>query len=207
MRRLYTTLILCFLVSALLGAKEITFSGGTTKMQMQEGFQTISLGGGARITSGSLQLSATQIELSGKDYRYVQCTGNVELHDQQKGLSLKAKDLFYDRQEELILVNGYFELEDTSNALLASAFYLSFALESGQVSLQVQVTLFKDTDSGVMACRSDTLLFDRNRQNLDLKGDANVNWAGDLYEAQRITVDLVTEEIAMDGSIKGVING
>jgi lipopolysaccharide export system protein LptA len=40
-----------------------------------------------------------------------------------------------------------------------------------------------------------------------LKGKATIDWAGDRYEAERITVDLETEEIAMDGAIKGVING
>jgi lipopolysaccharide export system protein LptA len=49
--------------------------------------------------------------------------------------------------------------------------------------------------------------FDRTNQDLELKGKATIDWAGDRYEAERITVDLETEEIAMDGSIKGVVNG
>lgn len=38
-------------------------------------------------------------------------------------------------------------------------------------------------------------------------GNARVQWDGDRYEAQRIEVDLKSEEIVMKGAIKGVIGG
>jgi len=84
---------------------------------------------------------------------------------------------------------------------------LQFSLQEGEVLLQVDVRLFKHTESGPMACTADVMRFDRTNQDLELKGKATIDWAGDRYEAERITVDLETEEIAMDGSIKGVVNG
>lgn len=208
MRRMSATLaLLCLIAFTLFGASEITFSGGSTRMSMQEGRQTITLSTGARITSGTVELTADQITLRGTDFRYVDCIGSVTLTDTERGITLISQSLFYDREEESIYIEGYLELDDGVNEVHASAFLLDFALEQGEVLLQAEVRLYKHTSSGVMACKADVLRFDRSKRQLELNGSATVDWDGDKYEAQRITVDLDTEEIAMDGSIKGVING
>ncbi len=190
-----------------LGAQELTFSAGSTRMQMQEGFQTVQLGGGAELTSGSIVLHADEIELSGDSYRYVQCTGLVSLQDSERALSLTTRSLFYDRQEERIICEGYLELEDTINEVLGSAFNLVYDIQKGELLLQVEVVLYKHTDRGSMVCKADVLRFDRTKEVFDLNGEATIDWDGDRYEAQAISVDLESEEISMDGEIRGVING
>ncbi|MGH0052447.1 MAG: hypothetical protein ACQ5SW_03525 [Sphaerochaetaceae bacterium] len=199
-------IILTFPLISLL-SEEITFSGGSTRMHMQQGFETITLSERAMIESGSLHLEADTIELTGESFRYVTCTGSVSLHDEERGISLQSKNLFYDRQEEMILVDGYLELDDSTNQVLASAFHLEFSLGEGVVLLQVRVHLYKHTESGAMACKADSLHFDREKQMLNLEGNAIIDWAEDLYQAQKISVDLTTEAISMEGSIKGVVNG
>ncbi len=180
-------------------------------MHMQQGFETITLSEGATITSGSLRLEADTIVLTGESFRYATCTGSVSLHDEERGgISLQSKNLYYDRQEELIIIDGYLELDDQTNEVIASAFHLEFTLDDGgEVLLQVQVRLFKHTDSGgAMACKADSLHFNREKQMLNLEGNATIDWDRDLYQAQRITVDLTTEAITMEGAIKGgVVNG
>ncbi|NCC64325.1 MAG: hypothetical protein EOM15_06690 [Spirochaetia bacterium] len=201
-------LVLVYLVLQVpLASEQISFSGGSTQIRMQQGFETISLSEGARVQSDSIELQAGEITLSGADYRYVRCTGNVRLKDTQRGISLSTQNLFYDRQSELVLINGYVELEDTVNEVLASAFSMEFNLSQSLVLLQVEVTLLKHTDKGTMECKADSLSFDRERQDLTLEGDAKIHWAKDFYEAEYIRVDLTTEEISMGGSIKGVIYG
>ncbi|MGE4463566.1 LptA/OstA family protein [Sphaerochaeta sp.] len=208
MRKLVSAFVLLLCIpAALLSAEAIRFSGGSTRMQMQEGYQSISLSGGAEITSGTLTLTADSIELSGEEFRYVSCTGAVTLNDDERGVTLLGNNLFYDREEELVVVDGYLELEDLTNEVQATAFFLEFSLDEGSVLLQVQVRLYKHTDSGVMACKADSLQLEREKRTLELGGNATIDWAGDRYEAQRITVDLDTEQISMDGTIKGVING
>ena len=204
--RLLTILLLIFLPFALTSG-EITFSGGSTRIRMQQGFETISLSGGARFQSDSIKLEAREITLSGSDYRYVRCTGNVILHDSQRGITLKAQNLFYDREEELVLISGYVELEDTVHEVLASAWSMEFNLEKALVLLQVEVSLLKSTERGIMECKADSLSFDRDGQTLILEGNAQIEWAKDFYQAEHISVDLTTEEISMGGSIKGVIYG
>ncbi len=200
-------LLSIMLASAALPAQQITFSGGTTRMSMQQGFQTITLGGGARIQSGSIELSAEKITLSGNNFRNVTCTKSVKLIDRERGIEVMAQNLFFDREEQMILIDGFLELDDSRNEVHANAFMLQFSLEAGEVLLQVEVRLYKHTDSGAMVCKSDVLRFDRTNEELELTGKATIDWAGDRYEAERITVDLKTEEISMDGAIKGVING
>lgn len=207
MKRIGILLYVFFLCCTSLLANEITFSGGSTRMSMQQGFQTITLGGGATIKSGSIELKADQIVLSGSNFRYATCTKSVRLIDSERGIQVLSQNLFFDREEEMILIDGFVELDDSVNEVHATAFMLQFALEKGEVLLQVEVRLFKHTDSGAMVCKADSLRFDRTQQQLELKGKATIDWDGDHYEAERITVDLTTEEIAMDGAIKGVING
>mgnify|MGYP001055284591 CR=1 FL=1 len=200
-------LLLLMLVSLPLAAKEITFSGGSTRIRMQQGFETISLSGGAKVSSDSLTLEAKEITLSGSDYRYIRCSGNVRLVDSERGIRLSSEQLFYDREEELVLISGYVELEDTVNEVLASAFSLEFNLNQALVLLQVEVRLLKSTERGYMECKSDSLQFDRDAQSLVLEGNATIDWAKDYYKAELISVDLDTEEITMGGSIEGVIYG
>ncbi|MDD3059202.1 MAG: hypothetical protein PHO72_12850, partial [Sphaerochaeta sp.] len=105
MRKLVSAFVLFLCIpAALLSAEAIRFSGGSTRMQMQEGYQSISLSGGAEITSGTLTLTADSIELSGEEFRYVSCTGAVTLNDDERGVTLLGNNLFYDREEELVVV-------------------------------------------------------------------------------------------------------
>jgi len=117
------------LVTVTLSAEEITFSGGSTRMSMQQGNQTITLGGGAQITSGSVQLYADQITLSGNNFRYVACTKSVRLVDAERGIKVLAQNLFFDRDEQMILIDGFVELDDSVNEVHATAFMLQFSLE------------------------------------------------------------------------------
>jgi lipopolysaccharide export system protein LptA len=58
-----------------------------------------------------------------------------------------------------------------------------------------------------MVCRADSIEYDRTRMKLSLIGNASVQWKGDSYQASVTTVDLETDEIVMEGSIKGTIHG
>ncbi len=202
-------LLLCLLLLplSLASAEAITFSGGATKLVMKEGRESVSLTGSAQVKSGSMILSADVIELSGEEYRYVSCRGSVLLTDEERGLTLRTQRLFFDRIEETVSVPGYVEIDDTKNQVQASAFRLAYDIPGAFIELEVSVLLLRHTDSGAMICQSDTLSFDRGAETLNMRGNARVRWDGDRYEAQRIEVDLKSEEIVMKGAIKGVIGG
>lgn len=188
-------------------AEDISFQGGSTRMNMQQGSKTVLLENSAEVQAGSILLRSNTIELYGEDFRYVRCEGDVFLQDEERGISLVTSSLLYDREKETLLIDSWVELEDTNNQVTASAARMEFFLKDGIVLLQVQARLLKHTDDGPMVCRSDYMTFDRDKEMLDLKGRASIVWKPDTYEAQTITVDLKTEEIRMEGSIKGTIHG
>ncbi len=206
-KHLVSALILGMLLLLSLPAQEISFKGGSTRMKMQQGSETILLDNGAEVQVDSLVLRATTIELYGKDFRFVRCEGDVSLEDGERGIALVTSSLLFDRLEETLLIDSWVELEDTNNQVAASAGRMEFFLKEGIVLLQVQARLLKHTDDEPMICRSDFMTFDRDKQMLDLKGRASIVWKPDTYEAQSITVNLKTDEIRMEGSIKGTIHG
>ncbi len=201
------TLLLSVFLLLPLFAEEISFKGGSTRMKMQQGSETILLDDGAEVQVGSLILRSTTMELYGKDFRFIRCEGDVTLQDEERGMSLVTSSLLFDRVEETLLIDSWVELEDTNNQVAASAGAMEFFLKEGTVLLQVQARLLKHTDDGPMVCRSDFMKFDRDKEMLDLKGRASILWNPDTYEAQSISVNLKTEEIRMEGSIKGTIHG
>ena len=207
MRRYLLLALLIPILTLPLLAEEISFKGGSTSMQMQQGSETIILQDGAEVSVGSLLLRATVMELYGKDFRFVRCEGDVTLQDEERGISLATSSLLFDRVEETLLIASWVELEDTNNQVAASAARMEFLLQEGIVILQVQARLLKHTDDGPMICRSDHMTFDRDKEMLELKGRATIVWRPDTYEAEAITVNLDTEEIRMEGSIKGTIHG
>lgn len=200
-------ILLCITLLFSISAQDISFKGGSTRMKMQQGSETILLESGAEVQVGTLLLSSTTIELYGKDFRFVRCEGDVNLQDEGRGISLVTSSLLFDRVEETLLIDSWVELEDTNNQVSASAARMEFFLKEGIVLLQAQARLLKHTDDGPMICRSDFMTFNRDKEMLDLKGRASIVWKPDTYEAQTITVNLKTEEIRMEGSIKGTIHG
>ena len=201
------TMLLSILLLLPLFADDISFKGGSTRMKMQQGSETILLDNGAEVQVGSLVLHSTTMELYGTDFRFVRCEGDVTLQDEERGISLVTSSLLFDRVEETLLIDSWVELEDTNNQVAASAARMEFFLKNGIVLLQVQARLLKHTDDGPMICRSDFMTFDRDKETLDLKGRASIVWKPDTYEAQSISVNLKTDEIRMEGSIKGTIHG
>ncbi|AEV29043.1 hypothetical protein SpiGrapes_1227 [Sphaerochaeta pleomorpha str. Grapes] len=204
----FTFLLTMLVLSALpLFCEDISFSGGYTRMNMQEGKEVITLGNKALVTVGSLTLKADSIELSGDNFKYVNCTGSVSVEDPERGFSLVSKNLYYDRTKKLIIVNSWVELQDTTNEVSASGAWLEFDMENGTIRMQIHVRLFNNTDDGPMVCKAETVEFDRSGQTLRLLGDATIEWKEDTYQAQVISVDLETKEIKMDGSIRGTVHG
>lgn len=185
----------------------ISFSGGYTKVKLQQGREVITLSGGATVTVGSMTLKADTIEISGSDYRYVRTSGGVSVVDPERGIELSTSSLFYDRVDELIIVDGWVEIQDLEHEVVASGSWLEFAVQEGTLRLQMMVRLLKHTDKGAMICSAEDAFYDRDGETLALSGGASVYWNKDRYEASMITVDLKTDEIVMDGAIKGTVHG
>ena len=207
MRKLILILSLV-LSSTLLFADNITFSGGSSSVVLRDGRENVVLSEGASVTVGSMEIQADTITLSGDEWRYVTCTGNASVIDPERGISIRTASIWYDRSEERILISSWFEVDDTENEVTATGASLEYLMNDERLQLDKDVSLLKNTeDSGIMRCSAESVIFARTSNTLELRGSATVDWDGDRYEAEVISVDLDTDSISLDGRIRGTING
>jgi len=179
--------------------KPISFSADQMSGAAGKKNESTQLKGNAVVTVGTLRITGDLIELTGKDYRYVTAKGNVHGSDSEKGYSFSAAQLSYDRDTEVASFQGDASLSDTKNKVEASAGMISYNQKTEIAFLQVNVKLKrKEID-----CTSGFALYRRTVSMLDLSGSPLVIRSGDEFRADRISVNLETEYITLDGTVSG----
>jgi len=198
--------------------EDVSFAGSYTQASLKDGNQAISLTGGAWVETGSVYIEAESIDIYGEQSRFLSCRGNVLLIESEESeeseeqgkeviLLLQSNVLNYDRETSSLTINGWAELTDKKNQLIAKGAYLRNEQDKGIILIQVNVSIIKATDDGgEMYCRSDSALFDSENNTLELTGNAKVSYDGSQYEASRILIDLNTNEITMEGGVSGNIH-
>lgn len=199
--------LVVILVSSCLFASEITFGGGYTRVSLQDGNHSVLLSGSAFADTGDVRLESDSIELYGDDYNTVKCTGNVKVEERENGITLESPKLVYDRDEEILMADGWVEIDDTEHEVKLSCAWLEYNQKTSIMTLQVGAKIVKDTDDGLMTCTADSIEYNADSQMVTLKGKSKVVWGQDTYSASIITVNLDTEEVTLHGSISGVVNG
>ncbi len=206
-RILLVCLTLIGTATLLSAAEPISFRGGYTRAVMREGRETILLSQGAVVTAGSIQFEAQSIELIGPNARYIIAQGAVRISDSENNIIINSTAISYDRETEQLLVDGWVEIQDLENEVVASGAYLSYSRNEGMIKLQIAAKLLRHTESGPMVCRADSIEYDRKAERLALVGNAEILWKGDVYQASVTTVNLQTDEIVMEGTIRGTVHG
>lgn len=207
MRRAILILALSVALLASAAADEIAFSGGSSSIVLREGRENVILSDGASVTVGSMKITADTITLSGEGWTRVECSGHAKIVDDERGISIETEGIYYDREEERILISSWYEIEDTVNVVSATGASLEYRLNEERLQLDKNVMLLKYTDSGIMRCQAESVVFSREENSLELRGAATVYWNGDEYGAEVIRVDLDTDSITLEGRIRGNING
>lgn len=206
-KRLKVVLLWALLTPLIFGAEPIAFKGGYTRAVMKEGRETILLSQGASVSSGSIHFEGQTIELIGPDARYLVGNGAVKISDTENNITINSTGISYDRESEQLLVDGWVEVQDLNHEIIATGAYLSYNRGEGVLIIQIAAKLLHHTDSGPMVCRADTIEFHRETKKLFLIGNSVVEWKGDIYQGSATTIDLESEEIEMEGSVKGTVHG
>lgn len=206
MKKITVLLALILTVNVLFSAP-VTFSGGYSKVSLKEGRRSVSLTGGATVSAEGMVITADSVTLTGDDYDVVECTGTIEIKDEEKGLSINTTALYYDRTAERLLISAWCEVSDSVNELEAGAGAVSYDLRNEVLSLEMAARLMKATDSGLLSARAERITFDRGADTLTLQGNAEVEWNRNSYRAKLITINLTTEEIRLEGRIEGEVHG
>ena len=206
MRRFLTVLAIMILAELTLFASEISFSGGYTKVSMQQGNKSVTLSGGAKVSTDQVDLSADSMKLYGENYRYVTCTGNVQAKEHENGISFNSPDIFYDRQTGEVRSDSWIEIQDTKNQVSLSGAWFEYNMKTSIMKLQIMARIVKIAEEKLMICRADNITYDGKENMVTLRGNATVNWKDDTYKAAMIVVDLNTNDISLYGTISGAFN-
>jgi lipopolysaccharide export system protein LptA len=187
-----------FLVAAAWG-ETFTFRADRMSGGRATGREVIVLTGNAEVRSDRLLLRADRIEIHGDNNRFIDCTGNVWGHEEDKDIIFRADRLRYDRTLKIARLEGNSTMEDRKNELVARARFIEYDDENEIAIMQISVRLFKDN----LICRSEYAIYNRAESLLTLSGFPVVFRNDDEYRAERIKVDLDTDDVIMEGGVQG----
>lgn len=178
-----------------------TYSGDSMNTVLAEGNQQALLSGHARVTTEDLRITADQILLFGKDFVYAQATGNVHVVDSKRGLDLTSDRLFYDRDRKIARVTGNAIMADVKNELVVKGGFIEDRDTDKLTLVQIGVRILKKD----LVCRAEFAKYWRDKKLVELSGLPWVSRRSDVYQAERITINLDTEEISLEGEVQGTI--
>jgi lipopolysaccharide export system protein LptA len=197
--RLELAFLCCLCLAAYAAADPISFSADSVQSSLAKDKERTILSGRAKAKTGALSIDADRIELYGKDFTYLDCSGSVVVVDTDRQIRLEASSLYYDRSKKLARTQGPSVLQDDKNKLVLKAEWIESDGENEITLAEVAVRIVKDK----LACRAEYALYRRKENLLELTGSPTAYKEGDMYEASRIVVNTETEDIKLEGDVKG----
>jgi len=197
----YLCLALLFFCIQSISADTFSFKANRMSGSRALGRETTILIGNAEVRSDSLLLRADRIEIQGDNNQFIECIGNVWGHEENKNILFYSDRLRYDRKQKIARLEGNSSLEDRQNQIVARGRYIEYNDKNENAVFQISVRLFKDD----MVCRSEYAVYNRQEKLLDLSGFPVVYKKNDEFRADKIRVDLDTDDVIMEGSVSGSI--
>lgn len=192
---------LLFFAAGFLGADTFSFKADRMSGTKALGRETTILAGNAEVRSDNLLLKADRIEIQGDDNQFIDCSGNVWGIEEEKNILFFSDKLRYDRKLKIARLEGSSTLEDKKNQLVAKGSFIEYDDRAEVTVFQISVRLFKDD----MVCRSEYAVYRRSEKLLELSGFPVVFKKDDEFRADRIRVDLNTDDVTMEGDVTGTI--
>jgi lipopolysaccharide export system protein LptA len=201
MRTMRIFSLLFLFLAAVAWGDVFTFRADRASGGRATGREVTVLRGNEEVRSDKRLLHAARIEIHGSDNRFVDCTGNGRGHEEDKNILFITDRLRYDRTLKIARLEGNSTMEDLKNELVARGRFIEYDDENEIAVMQISVRLFKDN----LVCRSEYALYNRGEETLVLSGFPVVYKKEDEYRADRIRVDLDTDDVIMEGDVKGSI--
>jgi lipopolysaccharide export system protein LptA len=192
-------ILCCFLF--FISADRFTFKADRMSGTNALGRETTILTGNAEVRSDNLLLRSQRVEIQGDDKQFIDCTGSVWGFEEEKEILFNTDRLRYDRKLKIARLEGNSSLEDRQNEIVARARFIEYDDENEITVFQISVRLFKDD----MVCRAEYAVYHRKEKLLDLSGFPVVYKGDDEFRADKIRVDLDTDDVIMEGAVSGTI--
>jgi lipopolysaccharide export system protein LptA len=199
----FIIILICIAAALPLVADTFTFNADRMSGGKASGREVTILTGNAEDRSDKLLLRADRIEIRGENNQFIDCTGNVTGLEEEKNIFFQTDKLRYDRTLKIARLEGSSTLEDKENEIVAKGRFIEYDDQAEVAVFQIAVRLFKDN----LVCRSEYAVYRRTEKILNLSGFPVVYKKEDEFRAERIKVDLETDDVVMEGSVSGSIKG
>lgn len=157
--------------------------------------------GNAKVQTDSMEIEADKIELKGEDFRYIVATGNINGKNTKSKLDFTCDKLTYDKETKNVTLENTVHLLDVENEVTADAQYIEYNQDSEIAIMQISVTLKQKNNN----CTAAYAIYRKKEQMLEMSGNPKVIQNEDTFRAQTITLNLNTQEISLDGRVKGSV--
>lgn len=199
---LILSIFLIFFASNFVFAEEITFSADKMNGSTGENSEYSKLSGNAFIKTESMEIRADEIILSGKDFRFINATGNVSGKSIESEFDFSCQQMEYDRETEIAILKGNVSMIDTKNEINASAQIIEYNQKTEVAYMQINVKLVQKNNT----CTGANAIYKKKEQTLELSGTPQIIKDKDNFKANEIFMNLETEEIILDGKVRGSVS-
>lgn len=188
-----------FLPSAF--CEKIIFSANSMSGTVGDKSDSTTLSGEAYVLTESMEISADKITMSGKDFRFIEAEGSIIGKNMESELEFTCNRLKYDRETKIANLSDTVNLTDVKNNVTAKAQLIEYNQNTDIAVMQIDIEL-KQKDN---TCTGVYAVYRKNDQMLELSGNAQIKQGSDTFRAQEITLNLTSQEITLDGRVKGSI--
>lgn len=190
-----------FFLTAALSAETINFSADYMKGTAGSKTDSTTLEGNAFVKTDTMEIKADSIELSGDDFRFITAEGNVKGTNSESQLEFDCGRMKYDRKTKIARLEDSVHLVDTANNVTADAQIIEYNQDSETAVMQIAITL-KQKDN---TCTSAYAIYRKKAQMLEMSGNPKIVQGKDTFRAQEITLNLESQEITLDGRVRGTV--
>lgn len=182
-------------------AEKISFSADSMSGVVGDKSDSTELRGNAYVLTESMEISADSIKMTGKEFRYIEASGAVKGKNSESELEFECGRIRYDRETKVAELFDNVNLTDVKNNVNATAQMIEYRQNTDIAIIQINLEL-KQKDN---ICNGAYAVYRKKEQLLDLSGNAQIKQGDDTFRAQEITLNLDTQEITLDGHVKGSV--
>ena len=196
-------LLILYVVASMLPAwsERITFSANSMTGTAGNSSDTTTLSGSAYVLTSSMEIAADSITMSGKNFRYIEADGNITGKNIEANMEFTCGRLSYDRETKIATLKDNVHLADTENGVSVDAQLIEYNQNTDIARIQIGITI-KQKDN---VCSCAYAVYRKKNQMLEMSGNSQITQGEDTFRAQEITLNLETQEITLDGRVKGSV--
>ena len=183
------------------GKKPISFSARSVQGVLAKDKQDTILTGSVKLTTGSRVITAERVELRGEAYGNAAGPGNGSVNDSEKGFSLVAAKLIYQRDTEIGVAQGKVAVNDTKNNTIIDAEWVRFDQQQSVFEAAVSVLVLKED----MSIRAEYAFYNRDTEEIKLHGGAVAITEEGTLKGDVISTSADWSDLQISGEVSGDI--